>query len=561
MSSASVSIYYGHNACVAVEVKSKLKAVYMEERFAKLKNAVGFPEMALAQARTCLEQHDIKWNDVTFVIPDQSLDGLDWLYKNGWQVKPYVFVPGAGKFKSFYSTSTYKLKKILSNILKTRDKTNLKKLLAKKIDAEISNIQFVDHHLSHISCANEFYGQPKGIGFVVDAIGDRKSFSVWSSKNEDWYEEVSGGATASLGYFYSAVTELLGLKPNEHEFKVMGMAPYGDERYAVKTIKEIKQYINIKNGIPKLKESDYLILLNALSKSLMFHRFDLVSYSAQKILEEVFCACVEYWCNKLNQSVVTLSGGVMMNVKLIKKVSELDCVKELRVVPSSGDESLAIGALHAVNNIKYNYRKNLYLGLVPGRVSDLLIDSSIKVEKYEPEKVAKLLSEDNIGALCWGREEWGARALGHRSIICRPDRFKNIERINSAVKKRDFWMPFTPSIIDQYWDKYIKKNCVINPYYMASTFDSTNLGRQHLEAAVHPRDFTVRGQRVEFDISPKYYELIKAFSEMSGIGALLNTSFNMHGKPNVQTANDAFETFKECALDFLVVEDLLYIKR
>lgn len=561
MKEASVAIYYGHNACVAVAIDSRLVAVFMEERFSKLKNAVGFPILALTEARKLLSSNNVKWADVDFVIPDKSLDGLRWLNHNGWEVKPYNFTPGKGKkqnpLKAILKPVKRAIKKLISPFFNDE---KLVSKLALKLETESHRILFVDHHLSHISCANEFYNSPEGIAFVVDAIGDRKSFSVWLADSCEWKEIVSGNESASLGYFYSAITEVLGLKPNEHEFKVMGMAPYGDERYANSTIKELRKIVSFNCGLPKVSKSDYKELTHTLSELLKFHRFDQISYSAQLLLEEVFCQVIEFWCKELRSNIITLSGGVMMNVKLVKRVSELDCVKELRIVPSSGDESLVIGALHATGKVAANERTHLYLGADTGPLSVDQDLTGILVEDYSANRAAELIEKDQIGALCWGKEEWGARALGHRSIICRPDRFKNIERINATVKKRDFWMPFTPSIIEESWDKYISENTISKPYFMASTFSSTELGREHLEAAVHPRDYTVRGQLVRESDSPKYYALIKSFSSKSGIGALLNTSFNLHGMPNVQTADDAFLTFKNSALDFLVIEDKLYVK-
>ena len=157
--------------------------------------------------------------------------------------------------------------------------------------------------------------------------------------------------------------------------------------------------------------------------------------------------------------------------------------------------------------------------------------------------------------------EFGARALGNRSILANPSDFANLNIINEAIKSRDFWMPFTPSILEEAMPKYIKNHDRIFAPYMCITFDSTPEARKDLKAALHPKDFTVRPQCVLRDWNPDYYEIIKKFMDLTGIGGVLNTSFNLHGEPNVCSPADAIHTLDNSGLNYLAMGSFLLQKR
>ena len=156
--------------------------------------------------------------------------------------------------------------------------------------------------------------------------------------------------------------------------------------------------------------------------------------------------------------------------------------------------------------------------------------------------------------------EWGPRALGNRSILCNPSNIHNINVINSAVKQRDYWMPFSPSILSEDVDQYFYNPKKIDTKFMNCLFDSTELAQKHLIAAIHPIDNTIRPQVVDQESNEEYYDLIKQFKNLTGIGGLLNTSFNLHGEPNVSSYDDAIYTLKESKLNYLVVENHLIKK-
>ena len=186
-----------------------------------------------------------------------------------------------------------------------------------------------------------------------------------------------------------------------------------------------------------------------------------------------------------------------------------------------------------------------------------LIYKITDIENY----VATLLAEGEIVARFYGREEFGARALGNRSILAHPKFNKTIEHINKIIKDRDFWMPFTPSVLEEESDNVILNPKKIYSPYMAITFDTTNLASINFSAAIHPYDKTMRIQMVRKDWNPEYHKLIKSFFDKTGIPGILNTSFNLHGEPNVHFPEDAINTLLKSGLNFLAIGNYIIEKK
>ena len=189
------------------------------------------------------------------------------------------------------------------------------------------------------------------------------------------------------------------------------------------------------------------------------------------------------------------------------------------------------------------------------------LNKKFKVKsKFSAREVALAISKGAIVGRCAGRMEFGLRSLGNRSILCDPRFSENINKINFKIKKRDFWMPFTPTILKEDFNKYIINPKKIEARFMSMAFETTNIGRNCLKAAIHPADFTARPQLLSKDDNPDYFEIIKSFKQITGVGALLNTSLNLHGLPVVRNAEDALFVFENSGLDFLILENFLLKK-
>ncbi len=361
------------------------------------------------------------------------------------------------------------------------------------------------------------------------------------------------------------------MKPGEHEYKVMGLAPYASTSDTDHVLNIMKRWLILDH-----KSLQFKTIVNAhtflklCNEKLKGQRFDWIAAASQKLLEVRIIEWVEAAIKKTGITTIVASGGVFMNVKVNKLIVDSPNVKRFFVFPSSGDESNAFGAcFYAFKKLYPNDNpepiKDLYLGPsfefgIDKTIKKLKGFKVIKPKNLEVE-VAKILARGEIVARFASRSEWGARALGNRSILANPSNSDVVERINRMIKNRDFWMPFAPTILSERASDYLINPKRVNSPYMMLAFDSTPLARRELKAAMHPYDFTLRSQILEKDYNPSYYKLIKEFEKLTRIGAVLNTSFNLHGFPIVLSPADALEAFKKSGLEYLALEDYILSKK
>lgn len=475
----------------------------------------------------------------------------------------------------FYS----EIKNLLRNSNKSVFVNELKSNLSDLLDFPKDKIMVIGHHYAHsLSPGFNLPRNKKTLVFTLDGEGSGLSgtVSIFDGRNTKVISRTK--KSASLGYLYSIATIYLGMKPLEHEFKVMGLAPYAKTHNIDKIYSKFKDLIWIDNNLSFQSKFNMPFADSFFSKEMKFVRFDVVAGAVQKLTEELICAWVAKAIEKTGITDIAFSGGVFMNVKAVMEASKLKEVSSIFVMPSAGDESNPFGCcffgyeyLCRNNNSKFNPKPFTHLYLGP-EYSDLYIEQLIKEknlkEKYKISKsklinkeVAKLLAKGEIVARCSGKSEWGARALGNRSILANPKHPDTIRILNETIKDRDFWMPFTPSILDKFGKKYlINKKNIFSPY-MVITFDSTRLAQEKMPAAMHPYDFTVRPQIVTKAYNQDYYEIIENFSKLTGTGAILNTSFNLHGEPNVLTPEDALRTVENSGLKYLALGNYLLKKK
>ena len=262
-----------------------------------------------------------------------------------------------------------------------------------------------------------------------------------------------------------------------------------------------------------------------------------------------------------------------MNVKANKLIAEKSGCEEFFVMPSCGDESCAIGAalwcysqsrherLNEIQPVQTLYWGPEYSELDIKDAVDHFSDSiNFRISNDIEKESARLLAQHKIIGRLASKMEWGARALGNRSIIANPSRLQNIQRLNAAIKMRDFWMPFAPSILWERKDNYAVSPKDVVSYHMTMAYESTPLAREHLIAALHPYDFTMRPQFVKQEHNPMYHKLIVEFEKLTGIGGVLNTSFNLHGWPIICSPEDAIQTLLNSGLDYITIDKYLIWK-
>ena len=431
-------------------------------------------------------------------------------------------------------------------------------------------IKFYDHHTCHVMYG--YYANPnkqnKTIGITVDAYGDRRNQTVWKIE-DDKFELIADSAECDIARLYRMVTLYLRMKPLEHEFKVMGMAPYAKDKYADEVVK-VFDGLSKFDGLRIVRDTRPDNLYEFLNEELKYFRFDNISAGVQKYTENMLVELFSKAASELNIKNFVFSGGVAMNVKANKALGDLDCVEDLYVAGSGSDESQSIGAYYFANHeseIKNQPLKDLYLGTENSEkeVSEYIeqnnLNEEYKITKVQNKEIAKLLADGEVVARVVGKMEFGSRALGNRSILANPSNPSIIQHINELIKGRDFWMPFAATILDTFEQRYLVNPKGFESRCMAVAMDSKKEFLQDIKAGTHPYDETVRPQILTRDQNENYYDLIEEFSNITGIGALLNTSYNLHGLPVVNDVADAIHVFQNSGLKYLILNETLISKK
>ena len=430
----------------------------------------------------------------------------------------------------------------------------------------------VDHHKAHAYYA--YYASPhndtqKAVVVTADSWGDDCNATISVVEDGGQLKEIYRTAMCNLARMYRWTTLNLGMRPNEHEYKVMGLAAYAN-KYIYEPAYRVYKETLVVDGLDfkwNKKPSDMYFHFKNKFEGM---RFDGIAAALQLWLEELLAEWIGNIMCATGAKTLYYSGGLSLNVKANKVISELPGVKTLFVPPSGGDESTSIGSAFVLAK-EYGDKlfplPDVYLGYESSESEVKEAISSFRdkqqyniIESPDLEMLVELLSSGKILGRCVGKMEFGARALGNRSILADPSKYENVRSINDKIKCRDFWMPFAPSILAERADDYLINPKQLQAPYMTIAFNSTPLARQHLRAALHPYDYTVRPQLVTKEINADYYALIKAFEKKTGIAALLNTSFNMHGEPIVCTVAEALDVLQRSGLDGVIFSDFLLLK-
>jgi carbamoyltransferase len=573
-----IGVHYGHNATVCVMCDGDVIFYQSEERFNRLKNSTGFPEQTLDYVyNNICDKASVKY----LAFSQNTLGGYRFMKQSNFESRQYGhYLSPENNLVGFFKTNgiRWALSQFFQKRIKDKNKkesNEAKKYFMAQTGLKEEQLVCVDHHTCHALSAVPLVASDdkEYLIFTADAVGDYISSTVSTIKNTNLTWLSRDDHKNSLGYFYSAITSLLGMKAGEHEFKVMGLAPYSNFKYFEPIYLKLKKLLKIDVDGAFKSALNPNQLHNELGKMIKHQRFDNVAGAIQMLTESLLKEWVLFWIQKTGVKRILVSGGVMMNVKACQVLAELSDVEEIHVVPSAADESTALGAaVYLTHKCRQQVKsmRHLYLGI---EHSDAEIIEAItgtepldcKIVFDKPKNIAKeialLLAKNEVVARCAGPMEFGARALGNRSILANPSDFSTVEEINATIKARDFWMPFTPSILSEDMDRYIKNPKKIPANYMSITFDTTEEARRDLKAAIHPRDKTARPQCVYKEWNKDYHQIINEFKQLTGIGAVLNTSFNLHGEPNVCSPKDAMHTFLNSDLNYMVLGPYLVEKR
>jgi carbamoyltransferase len=584
-----LGINISHNSSACLMIAGEVKLAIQEERLVRKKNFTGYPKKSIDFCIEYLKKNKIKADCA--VLTTKFLPGFSYKIplNHYFTIKDYQDFYGEkfyGKIFQNKSVDNY-IKNLVKNRSKKYDnhinydeishKNIFKncnhlfiKYLKKQTKNYVNDYKVLDHHSCHANYALYGFETKKNnrIGVVtMDSWGDGRNQTFWIKEADGEFKEISSSSECQVGRIYKFVTLILAMKPDEHEYKVMGMAPYAKKKYAYEIYEKIfKNLLQVKDCkvIHKNKPKD---LYSYLKDTLRNHRFDNIASAVQIFVEKILTELFTQIYKKYKITNFCFSGGVAMNVKANKTLTDLSFVKSLNVPPSGGDESLCIGGCYMIENNKKKPLSNIYIGK---SISNTSYQELIKIfpkNKYKilknikHKQVANLINDGKIIGVARGSEEFGARALGNRSILANPSKVDAVRKINDQIKNRDFWMPFALTILKDKHKKFLKNKKNINSEYMTVAMDTVSKNYKKIISGSHQYDKTVRPQILEKKKNEQYYDLIREFEKISKIPAILNTSLNLHGLPIASNMINVAEVIKKSDLKYLYINDNFLIEK
>ena len=585
-----LGVHDGHNSSASLIINGKLICSIAEERLSRQKNHYGFPYKSI---KCVLDHAGVSTKDIDKIAMSSKhlLPAYFYTSRNSklsiedhWKEQKEYWYPKLyeNKNPNYMDVLSHKVNKkdfpYDESLIKDENDTNgmwhaRVKHISEYLQVDKKMISYHDHHKCHayygyVACSKR--DEPLLV-YTMDGFGDGANGTVSSGEPGNMLNELSRSSNCNIGRMYRYATLLLGMRPTEHEYKLMGLAAYNSDKYGNKAYEVYAETLQV-DGLGFKYKKDIKDHFFYFKDKLEGQRFDAIAFGIQKRTEELLKEWISNGIKQTGISKVVMSGGVAQNIKANKIISELEKLDYLFIPPGPGDESISIGAAY-LEHLQYNKSidnldpiSNGYLG--PSFSNDFIkkeIDKNVSkdylVQKGNNKMIAELIAKGDIVARFGeGRMEFGSRALGNRSIIADPRRSDVIHQINKLVKMRDFWMPFAPSILAEREKDYIINPKGIESRYMAVGFDSTPLAEEHIPAGLHPFDRTARPQIVNEKDNPHYHSLIKSFEELTGVGALMNTSFNIHGEAIVGSPYDAIDTFLRCGLHHLSIGSWLISK-
>ena len=582
-----ISCYF-HDSAITLIRDGEIIFAIQEERLSRKKHDSGFPFKSISKL---LEKENISIDQINeIVFYDKPLLKFDRLIETYLRTVPRGIVSFSKALPIWINEKIFLKKNLVNELIKIKGSS--KKTLNKKI-------KFSSHHLSH--AASAFYPSPyeNAIIITVDGVGEWSTTTLGYGSSNKITIDKEINFPHSLGLLYSAFTQYIGFKVNTGEYKLMGLAPYGNPRFT-KIIKEKLIKIN-EDGSYRLnmRYFDYMTGLRMINKNFenlfnvetrveeneSLNQFHMdIAASIQVVIEEALIKIINYAYDKYKCTNLCLAGGVALNCVANGKIIKNTNIKNLWIQPASGDSGGSLGAAllywYKSNPRKVNKEsdsmKGSYLGFQYDNlcVESILKKYELKYEQLNYQDLVKntALSLSNTLAVGWfqGRSEFGPRSLGNRSILADPRSEKTQKSLNEKIKFRESFRPFAPSIILENLREWFDLNHE-SPYMLIvdklrkdkhlqikknglSGFELLNLKRSEVPAITHI-DYSARIQTVNKEKNKIFYDLISSFYSLTNVPILVNTSFNVRGEPIVESPEDAVRCFLSTNIDILVVND------
>ena len=592
-----VSCFYHDSACALIR-DGEIVAAVQEERFSRKKHDAGFPKNAI---RYCLKSQKIDLSNIESIIYyEKPLLTFERL------LETYLAVAPRG-LRSFIAAMQVWLKEklFLKSELKKQFKSLQKEVAPEKL-IELPELLFSEHHQSHAAAA--FYPSPfeEAVVLCMDGVGEWATTSTWIGKNNEIRPLWEISFPHSLGLLYSAFTYYCGFKVNSGEYKLMGLAPYGEPIYA-QIIKD--HLIDIKyDGTFRLDISYFKYHRGFRMTSSKFHKLfgapprerdteltqfhmDLAA-SIQVITEEIVIKLARSLQKETGIKKLCLAGGVALNCVANGKLLKEKIFDDIWIQPASGDAGSSLGAalIGWHEYLKkprepnpYDSMKGTYLGceFSNEEIIDYLTRVNAPFQSLEDlelfKEIAQILDEGKVIGWFNGPMEFGPRSLGGRSIIGDPRNHKMQSVMNLKIKYRESFRPFAPSVLEEDVSNQFEMNTK-SPYMLLVApvkkelckkmtedqqelfgIEKLKIPRSSLPAITHV-DYSARVQTVSAKTNPRYSKLISAFKERTGCPTIVNTSFNVRGEPIVCTPQDAYRCFMRTEMDVLVLQNQILFK-
>jgi carbamoyltransferase len=555
----SLGINYSemHDSAACIARDGHILFAVAEERLSRLKHDARFPSLSI---EACLAAAGVRADQLDFVC-------------FGWPpaieaLKHDLKCMATGSLPLNYVDLVSTVRRNLNH---TRKQNGKKQFLARFPTK--AQFRFVEHHLAHAISAYSFSGFDDAAVLVLDGRGAWEASSLWHGRDGRLEHVWTIPWPNSLGLFYAQFTQYLGFQPYSDEWKVMGLAPYGepgvnlrdfiipnDNPYKVSTRLLLDDKpaplagITARLGPQREAESE----IDPKHKNLAF--------AVQDACEEAMMTLARAAVAKTGSRNICLAGGVALNSKANGKILSSGIVDRIFVQPAAGDDGVCLGAALAPyldngGKLPMHKMRHAYLGT---ENSDEEIEKALTTYKLRATRVAdpaaaaaEMLANGKILGWVQGRMEFGPRALGARSILADPRDSEMNAKVNNAVKFREWWRPFAPSMLAEVAGEYIES--ATDSPFMILTAQVKPEKRSVIPSVTHV-DGSARPQTVERDVNPLYWRLIREFGNRTGVPVVMNTSFNLRGEPIVSTPTDAVRTFFSSGMDALVIGNFVVEK-
>jgi carbamoyltransferase len=549
----SIGINYSqmHDSSACIVRDGEVLFAIAEERLSRVKHDAGFPALAI---RACLDFARVHPEELDFVCQGWSRPRAGFLH----DLSNFASGQRPVDARAVLNASRYFL-----GMWHQRGGENQFRQVFGPTKARF---RFVDHHVAHAISAYSFSGFEEAAVLILDGRGAWEATSLWHGRGGNLEHVWTIPWPNSLGLFYAQFTQYLGFQPYSDEWKVMGLAPYGDpginlREFIVPDDNPYRVATRLLMGHDSAPSAAIEARLGPkrAPESEIDSRHKNLAFAVQDACEQAMITLARAAVAKTGCRSLCLAGGVALNSKANGKILTSGLVDRIFIQPAAGDDGVCLGAalapyLDAGGTLPVRKMRHAFLG---SESSDAEIEKVLQTYKLRPArasdpaaKAAELLASGKIVGWFQGRMEFGPRALGSRSILADPRDPEMNAKVNNAVKFREWWRPFAPSMLAEVAAEYLESST--DSPFMVLTAQVKHEKRNVIPSVTHV-DGSARPQTVERDVNPLYWRLIQEFGQRTGVPVVMNTSFNLRGEPIVCTPTDAVRTFFSSGMDALVI--------